>query len=125
MPARDQPEGEQLERNEDRRGDEKGNERGVGGKLRDARLAPTHAGQFTDPRHAGLHGVPYPLLEKNPQRGQNRERAARRGGKNYLGVSSHFYAGAQGRARLFPLTPPLRPESRARAGRALQAYRSA
>src|SRR6266849_5200947 len=32
MPARDQPEGEQLERNEDRAGNEEGNERGVGRK---------------------------------------------------------------------------------------------
>src|SRR5712691_9269996 len=91
VPARDQPESEQLERNEDRAGDEEGNERSVGRKARDARLAPADAGQLADPRHAGLHGVPYPLFEKNPQRGQNREHAAYYGGKNVLGVSPHFY----------------------------------
>src|SRR5712664_1854148 len=102
MPARDQPESEQLERNEDRAGDERGDERGVGGKSGDARLAPADAGQFADPRHAGLHDVPYPLLEKNPQRDQNRERAAYDGGNRVLEVCPRFHAAAPGKRSPHP-----------------------
>src|SRR5258708_24515115 len=122
MGAGDQPEGEELERNEDRAGDEKGDERRVGRKASDAGLAPADSGQPADPRHAGLHRVPYPLLEKNPQRGQEHECAARDRGENVLRVSPHFHAAAPGGARL---TPPLRPESRATGGPGSPAVRIA
>src|SRR6266849_4788740 len=106
VPARDQPEGEQLERNENRGGNEKGDERCVGRKASDARLAPADSGQLADPRHAGLHGVPYPLLEKDPQRRQERERAAHHGGKNVLGVSPHFHVPAPAKRPPHPAFAP-------------------
>src|SRR6266849_9767598 len=94
MPARDQPESEQLERKQDRGGYEEGNQRSARRKARDARLAPADARQLAEPHHAGLHGIPYPLFEKNPQRGQKRERAAHGGDRTCPEGSPHFHGSA-------------------------------
>src|SRR6266487_5446420 len=115
MPARDQPESEQLERKQDRGGYGEGDHRSMGRKARDARLAPADARQLAEPRHAGLHGVPYPLFEKNPQRRQERERAARHSDKNDLEVPLHSMERAQKSAQPLTLTlSPFRGEGKLR-----------